>query len=181
MGRPPVIDWQSWEPLEIGAWCEARRAALLEAAKRLPLWAAKLDRTLKPLNDKRRKLIQRREGQNSARSAINAKLALGEIDKATAAEELAQLLQAIEGTNADLEKLRQRYIRTTEKALRGRGRQRHSRIISLAPRRPWRMEDEILIAAAAHFSKEWSRRITKRAVRSAWDDLRSILKEADSP
>lgn len=180
MGRRPVINWDSWEPLTIASWCEARRAELLEAEKRLPLWAIKHARALAPLNEKRRKIGQRQQALIAARQAIRERWVSGEIDESTANADLVQLRPAINKTYADFEKLRQQYVRTSERILRGRGQAPHSRIISFPPKRPWGMEKQILAEASAHFSREWSRTISERAIRSAWDDLRGILNEADS-
>jgi hypothetical protein len=157
-------------------WCEARRTERLEAEKRPPLWVNIHERALEPLHAERRKIGERQRKLIEARLAIRERWVAGELDETAANAELAQLRPAIDKTYSDLRKLEQRYVRTTERVLRGRGKKPHSRVISLAPRRPWGLEKEILEEAAAHFSREWSRKISERAVRSAWDDLRSILR-----
>jgi hypothetical protein len=175
VGRRPVIDWQSLEPLSIANWCEGRRKQLIDEAKRLPLWAVKHSRALESLHEKRMEIGRRQLDLEAARQAIRERWVAGQLDEIAANAALAQLRPAINKTYADFKKLRQQYRRTTEKILRGRGKERHRPTISFGPKRPWGMENQILTEASAHFSREWCRPISERTVRSAWDDLRSIL------
>jgi len=177
-GRQPAIDWSSFDSIKIGIWCEARQNELRKNAGRLPLWTLRHERALRPLHEKRGMLGKKQKHLAETRAAIYARWKAGEIDEAAANDALRKLRPAIDKTYADLKKLMLRYSRVSKKIVRGRGKKPHSRLIPGKVVRPWGLEAKILAEASAHFSKEWSRPISKRTVREAWDDLRSILKKS---